>query len=576
MHPVRCRVAFGKEKHLDARGQTWSSQTDLNVPSSLRRVFKNLDMQINIDNDSGMGWHVEDDVYIKGYFYCGDKLLKESAAAKYFSDVESFSQFRDRVTNLNGSFAVVVIRGDELFAAVDRLRSIPLFYSSTEDFSISDTGREVYSCLSESKIDKRSREEFLLAGYSIGNSTLFEGISQLQAGQMLHFSKGVRHLSFYYDHQHRHYWSNREAKYFDDLDAIFDRVFERLVESCGGRPIAVPLSGGYDSRLIAAKLKMLDVKDVICFTYGREESFEVGISKRVAEKLGYEWHFVEYTSAKWRDCFEDSEFTEYASNLTSLPNVQDYIAIKQLTNRQILPNNAILVPGYCGDLLGGSYVPYELLIGKWKALKREGLTRYILRKHFGVDLCAGVETGILNRIANDLGNADFTDNVEQFVSGNEEFFTRHKVSKYVVNAVRSIEYFGYEWRMPFWDNELVEYFYRVPVSERLDDRVYDRYLLNNVFSNFGIEWKKPTENRFKRNFKAHCPKMFLGAAENTYQILVRSFSSKRKADFNAMSHFVRACATDIGMQQTHVDSGIVAVHAQWFIDRYLEDTIAKS
>jgi asparagine synthase (glutamine-hydrolysing) len=527
-------------------------------------------MLVKLDSRESSSWYSANGVYVKGYFFHGGQLFTGNSATVCFVDVKNFADFRRVVQDLNGSFAVVIRLNGQILAAVDRLRSIPLFYSDEKEFVISDSGRAVYDGLVDKEINKDSGEEFVLVGYTIGNETLIRGVHQLQAGQMLQASDGACHASYYYRHEHHAFWSKGEEEYFDNLDEVTGRVFERLVESCAGRPIVVPLSGGYDSRFIAAMLKRRGVEDVICFTYGSEDSFEVEISRNVAKKLGYEWHFVNYTKEKWRDCFDDVDFVEYASNLSSLPNLQDYIAIKELNRDNILPKNAVFIPGYCGDLLGGSYVPYELLIGRWESLKREGLPSFILRKNFGIERKDNAGENLLRRISDNMINSSADEETERFVSANEEFFTRHKVAKYVVNALRSIEYFGYEWRMPLWDNELVEYFYRVPVTDRLHDKLYDRYLHNRVFRKFGLNQKKRPENRIKREFKRLCPDVFLGAAEDSYQFLMRWLRNKRLVDINRFSYLAKICADELNLSGADVKDDVISLYAKWYTVNFLD------
>jgi asparagine synthase (glutamine-hydrolysing) len=38
--------------------------------------------------------------------------------------------------------------------------------------------------------------------------------------------------------------------------------------------------------------------------------------------------------------------------------------------------------------------------------------------------------------------------------------------KFIVNAVRTYEYFGYEWRLPLWDKDLVSFWLSIPLSVR--------------------------------------------------------------------------------------------------------------
>ena len=48
---------------------------------------------------------------------------------------------------------------------------------------------------------------------------------------------------------------------------------KKLSKSCEGKQIAIPLSGGYDSRLIASGLHKIGFKNVICFSYGLKKKF---------------------------------------------------------------------------------------------------------------------------------------------------------------------------------------------------------------------------------------------------------------------------------------------------------------
>ena len=54
---------------------------------------------------------------------------------------------------------------------------------------------------------------------------------------------------------------------------------ERVLERASSRQIAVMLSAGRDSRLIAT-LKDLGAKNVICYSYGPAGNFEAEIAKK--------------------------------------------------------------------------------------------------------------------------------------------------------------------------------------------------------------------------------------------------------------------------------------------------------
>src|SRR5690606_32958713 len=127
-------------------------------------------------------------------------------------------------------------------------------------------------------------------------------------------------------------------------------AFQKLINHANGRQIVVPLSGGYDSRLIVSILKELGYSNVICFSYGIKGNLEAEYSKKIAESLGYKWIFVEYTDNKWKENWNtdlSKEYVEFASNKTSLPHVQDWIAVLELKANNLVNSNAIFVPGHC-------------------------------------------------------------------------------------------------------------------------------------------------------------------------------------------------------------------------------------
>jgi asparagine synthase (glutamine-hydrolysing) len=81
---------------------------------------------------------------------------------------------------------------------------------------------------------------------------------------------------------------------------------------------------------------------------------------------------------------------------------------------------------------------------------------------------------------------------DEAVSLNEEWLTRHKVSKFVVNACRMYEFMGLRWRLPLWDNDLTGFWYTVPNAFRCHGRrMYQNWLFEALFAPMGVDFKKP-------------------------------------------------------------------------------------
>lgn len=441
---------------------------------------------LRLTNNRGFRWVADENSYVKGFAFYKNRLYRDDTFLGLISQVKNLVEFRNLIAELNGSFAVVLIREDELFAAVDRVRSIPLFYVK-EGHSITIVDHLATSDSVHSFVGKElAREEFLLTGYTVGNRTLLENAFQLEAGQIGRLSGESFNVEFYYRHYHT---SHTIEQTYDSLERISRNIGQRLMESCGGRQIVVPLSGGYDSRYIVALLKKSGYKNVVCYTYGKEDSFEVEVSKKVATTLGFEWYFIPYNEKKWRKYIEDDAWMRFASNYSSLPHCQEYIAIEELLNTGLIAEDAIIVPGFCGDFLGGSYLPDEFTSGTESKLLNKGIAEYILENHYHLDWPVEQRELLLEAIKENLSNSE-PSTVQEFVSMNEEFFTRGKIAKFVLNSLRVYEYFGLEWRLPLWDNELTEFWYGVDLQKKINKSLYDGFLLDCLFLELNISFRK--------------------------------------------------------------------------------------
>ena len=250
--------------------------------------------------------------------------------------------------------------------------------------------------------------------------------------------------------------------------------------------LVVPLSGGLDSRIIIAMLKRLGATDVICMSYGRKGSRESRISKRVAEALGYDWVFVEYTAKKWHDCYSSKEadyFQTWAGNLSSLPHMQDFLAVKELKDQGKLPDNSVFAPGHTADMLSGGHIPRYYLDNSKKYNSETFLTDS-LKKHYNLWKWPHefeLEHIFKEKINKPAAELEIRDN-ETCANAIEFFDFNERQAKFIVNAVRAYDFFGYEWRTPFWDAELIDFFLKVPLEYRVNRVLYIKYAREWLFS----------------------------------------------------------------------------------------------
>ena len=332
-------------------------------------------------------WTVRDNISVRGYAYdSNNKLLTGEALTSYFTNIKNRELFKARLKLLNGSFAVILQMGpEEVWAAVDPVRSIPLFYYFEEDrLRVVDR----YDAVDKNKdLDPFAATEFLGLCYTIGNNTLLPHLGQIEAGQII-ASSGTKIISeFYYQHLHGYSSKLTKKEHFENLAGISHSVFNRMAEYCRDKTIVVPLSGGYDSRYIIAYCKYLGIENVVCFTYGKPASFEVKASRNVARRLGYQWHYVEYNKEKWRlflDSAKGWAYMDYVFNFASAPHFQEFVALDELQAKGVIPENAVFVPGFSADLLAGSHLPAAFYENRPQDLMDKELAEYIFDHNFRI------------------------------------------------------------------------------------------------------------------------------------------------------------------------------------------------
>lgn len=497
-------------------------------------------------------WHISTKCSATGFIFDDCQQLRTGESLiRYFAEATTTQSLHALLRKANGHFAIILVTEHQVLAAVDIIRSIPLFYSiQNQTLLISDQIHKIQDRLGSIVVDNVAEEEFLRVGYVLDSRTLDPRISQIQPGESITYDilSGKLHATEYFSHLHDNYSSATFSRLVKELNTLTNLWTQRLLQSAQGRPLLIPLSGGYDSRYVLCALKRAQYTNVTCYSYGTPTSSEHHMAARVAETLGYPIHIIHYDAQGWRSILRSNQFSDYckfASQHCTVPHIQDFLALHHIKDHKLAPSDAIVVPGYCGDVQGGSYIPKEILSGLTEHLLSEGLPRYILRRLFDLrrtPLLKATEQTILSRI--DSYTSQFpSSNAVDFTSVFEAWFTRHKLAKFVVNAVRAYEWFGFEWRLPLWDVDLIRWWCTIPLSHRMNSNLYHRFLFDEVFGPAGVDWRKPvSSSTLDRRAAAWLPRGLYSISKRVYQqSLKRIFCEK--ADLNAFA-FVTALLAD--------------------------------
>lgn len=452
-------------------------------------------------------WQESSGNYLVGAAFIGDEPCDVLASIPS-SDKPNFStSLVDFVKRLNGFFAMIV-RPQQglLFAAVDRLRSTPLYYwAEGDNFFLSDDPEWILRELGNRAISSVPQTEFLLAGYVTGEETLYSNVKQLQAGEYLWVteSNGQTEVKVdrYFLYQHTRPVQQRESELLRLHDMAVDQSIARLIHYANGRTILLPLSGGLDSRLIAIKLRSHGYSNVVCFTYGLPGNAEAEISKQVASKLGFHWEFVPYTLADWKDWSQLPEWTAYshfAQRAVSVPHFQDWPAIRFLVGNGIVPVDSVAVPGHTADVLAGSYLGPQFFYGQRFSASK--LRDCIWIRHYALQdsrqlarmypTLVQETSACMRKIGSILAFDGHPMTSESAASSFERWGWQERQAKFIVNSVRVYEFFGLDWWLPLWDVEMMAFWASVPLSSRENTRLYHHYMAM-IQTEEGLEFPIP-------------------------------------------------------------------------------------
>ena len=230
-------------------------------------------------------------------------LIKTIEKKLNFIKKSSFSSLLLTIAEkIDGSFALIGVIDNINFAVVDRIKSIPIFLAEkNQTFQFSNHAPALSSTLKPNEYNYKESLSLAMSGYTIGRNSIIKNIRQLLAGECSVIVHGKCQFINYYNFIEKNNVKDKKHCSIESLSKELETttldIFKSLIEKSDGRQICVPLSAGYDSRLIASVLYKLKAKNVICYCYGRKNNFEAKTSEAVAKQLNFPWFFIPISNA---------------------------------------------------------------------------------------------------------------------------------------------------------------------------------------------------------------------------------------------------------------------------------------
>jgi hypothetical protein len=258
--------------------------------------------------------------------------------------------------------------------------SIPVFHASDERRSIVSTLEPVVVAaagLGSGDISPVGLASLLNHAYFVGTTTLFRSMSTLRLDAVTTWTDGSLSVVPVDSVQAS---DARWTVAWDDLIEEMDDLFTRAIrESLRAQPAwTLPLSGGLDSRLIAAVARREGVP-LRAVTYGPRGWPDVAYAEAVARRLAIPWRRIELGtdylsrySSPWADWFGSSL---HFHGMYQFP-------LAEALGTPVGP----ITTGFTGDPLGGAQTATMMagersiasrLLGKWRAFSRDEVRRLL-------------------------------------------------------------------------------------------------------------------------------------------------------------------------------------------------------
>lgn len=268
-------------------------ESEINYQDSLLISFRHpndkLERFLRIDED-------------KFLLYSGTLIYKGQTGIQALSGIFAhFSEFKLLPDNIKGSYTLLIKHPEETIIAIDDLGLYRL-YASNNNRMISTSLLALRKCMQSVTISKQELYEYVLCGTTYGNQTPVKEISTLNHQYIYSFkgkgsstckkTKATTSTTDLYVSM---------SNGLEDCASSLLRTFVEL-KSAFGNNLSVPITGGFDSRLICACAYKAGIIPDYAFVLHKDHQQDVHIAKLISDR--YNWHLT----------FLDNQFPDWAND----------------------------------------------------------------------------------------------------------------------------------------------------------------------------------------------------------------------------------------------------------------------
>ncbi len=266
-----------------------------------------------------------------------------------------------KTTSASGRFSLVKIDLNSIEFVTDMVGTCPIFYIEIHNYFIVSTSSRIVHFIEQSlnnpfrkfspSYNIESLRDFSIQGHFNHSGSAFNNIKCLQLNSRLRIDVNGIYINNF--NQNIYERGVSKGKHYEDLiEDLASSIKKACLPLLELSSITFPISGGRDSRLVAAAMYAIGLRDVRCATSGYEKHPDVILGKEIATTLGWD-HKINTPGAT-------PNILSYEDPLSRVSRVLDVHDLQTSAWDDIedygpFINNPVL-SGVGGELLRGGYM----------------------------------------------------------------------------------------------------------------------------------------------------------------------------------------------------------------------------
>lgn len=442
---------------------------------------------------------------------------------------------------IDGSFNIAVFDNKNRTAVIcnDRFGHRQFYYFEDDKYFLFSTEIKAFlACPSFPRdIDMHGVANFFNYGYPLGDKTFFKQAKYLRGGHIVRFEHFQIAFKKYWDYNYGEASNQTIPEFVEEMDVLFRDIIRKRID--GAEQIAIPLSGGLDSRFILSHTVQAG-KEPHAFTHGKKNCLDHKVARQVAQTLNLKHYGFIEMQPYWL-----AEFAERYVFLSEGMNNTGPAALLGVSREYSLPpKSTAFINGIFGGPtnFGSPYFRSEDIVRdiafekKLQNLRRSLWGDLVGEEHYGMfseNVAAFFRDDYLPGIADEFRLQESVS--EWFCNQKDVFFIKNRLGRHM-NLVDCNRFIWHD-HFPLADDTLLDFFIKIPVRLKLSRTLMTEYfklklpdLAKVPYQATGVDlYSKPS--LWKRKFRGYYER-FKHYGERITQGRVQFYNMRNYAHFS--------------------------------------------